>query len=69
MQVSEQLGRLPERIDLDASRERITGTTSPCSPLRGLSVVKAADWPAPVRRYAEAMADRVELDLLFDRAL
>jgi glutaredoxin 2 len=69
-QVSEQLGRLPERVDLDASRERITWDDFTLFPmLRSLSVVKAVDWPAPVRRYTEAMADRVELDLFFDRAL
>lgn len=64
-----RLQKLPEMLDL-TPRQRITWNDVVLFPmLRSLSVVEAIEWPQPVRRYTEAMAQRSGLDLFFDRAI
>lgn len=69
-EVNEALRQLPTLAELDAGRPQITLDDFRLFPmLRSLSVVKSVDWPAPVRRYVEGMAERSGLDTYFDRAL
>ena len=70
-EIEEQLSRLPGLVNLEQPDNRPVSwddfTLFPM--LRSLSVVRAINWPQPVRAYAEAMAGRTGLDMFFDRAV
>lgn len=69
-EVNGQLAQLPGRVDLDGERPRLRIDDIELFPiLRGFSVVKDLQWPAPVRVYVEAMSRRSGVDHFFDRAL
>lgn len=69
-EVNQALQRLPALAELDAGRPQLTLDDFHLFPmLRSLSVVRAVDWPVPVRRYVDGMAERCGLDTFFDRAL
>lgn len=69
-EVSAQLRRLPEIIDLTPTRQQPRWDDITLFPmLRSLSVVKAVEWPQAVRAYVMTQAERSGLDTFFNRAV